>query len=478
MQSAKFTVGFAHFSYGGNGGIASEVPDIREWQVPLVSEISKDERISDIRIFNISDTPITMSRNQAVLRAREMGVDVLVMVDSDMKPDLYAGADWAKPFFQSSFDYLVSHYAKGPVCIGAPYCGPPPHENVYVFRWQTQQSEHPNPDFQLEFFDRDTGAKMTGIQECAALPTGLIMFDMRCFDLIEPGEEKKKPFFYYEWPDKYAANKASTEDVTMTRDLSLKGNEVLGYNPVLCNWDAWAGHWKPKCVGKPIVMDAGSVSKSMSGAGDAKSKIIDLKPSRELQEVIDSATENQFEEMGMGLPHDDCVAIQNMIRDFRREHNYRPRVLELGSWAGRSAILMVQAGAESVHCVDHWQGNLHDAGTKGHDWSSGTPREIFLKNTEKLPITSTVGESPSIAAAFRDGSYDIVYIDAEHTCEAVLRDIAAWAPKAIRLVCGHDYHAFPGVKQAVDAMFSEVQVEANVWQAKAENLHPVQEVVS
>lgn len=276
MQSAKFTVGFAHFSYGGNGGIASEVPDIREWQVPLVSEISKDERISDIRIFNISDTPITMSRNQAVLRAREMGVDVLVMVDSDMKPDLYAGTEGAKPFFQSSFDFLVDHYAKGPVCIGAPYCGPPPHENVYVFRWQTQQSEHPNPDFQLEFFDRDTGAKMTGIQECAALPTGLIMFDMRCFDLIEPGEGKDKPFFYYEWPDKYAANKASTEDVTMTRDLSLEGNKVLGYNPVLCNWDAWAGHWKPKCVGKPIIMDAGSVSKQMGRAADSKAKIVDL----------------------------------------------------------------------------------------------------------------------------------------------------------------------------------------------------------
>jgi hypothetical protein len=239
----KFNVGFAHFAYGGNGGISSETPDIREWQVPLVAAIARDERVGEIRIFNISDTPITMSRNRAIVQARQMGLDVLVMVDSDMKPDMYVGVDQAaKPFFQSSFDFLVSHYSKGPCVIGAPYCGPPPAECVYVFRWQAMQSENPNPDFQLEMYDRHTAAKMSGIQACAALPTGLIMFDMRVFDLIEPADEHAKPFAYYEWSDKYAANKASTEDVTMTRDISLKGESTLGYNPVYCNWDAWAGH--------------------------------------------------------------------------------------------------------------------------------------------------------------------------------------------------------------------------------------------
>ena len=290
MQSAKFDIAFAHFAYGGNGGIATEVPDIREWQVPLIAEISRDERIGNIRIFNVSDTPITMSRNQAVMRAREMGVDILVMVDSDMKPDMYAGAEDAKPFFQSSFDKIVEHWHKGPLVVGAPYCGPPPHENCYVFRWQTQQSEHPNPDFQLEFIDRDTAARMSGIQECAALPTGLIMFDMRLFDVIEPEDADDKPFFYYEWTDKYAAQKASTEDVTNTRDISLIAERKLGYNPIVCNWDAWAGHWKPKCVGKPIIMDASSVSKKMQRAvlsgGVPGTKIIDIKMPSELEKHV------------------------------------------------------------------------------------------------------------------------------------------------------------------------------------------------
>ena len=289
----KFKVGFVTFSYGGNGGISSEVPDIREWMTPLAASLSRDERVDSIRCWNLADTPITMTRNRAVLMAREYGIDCLVMVDSDMKPDINVGVDaLAKPFFQSSFDFFVNHYAKGPVAIGAPYCGPPPNECVYVFRWQNQQSNHATPDFQLEMYDRSTAVKMAGIQECAALPTGLIMYDMRCFALTEPKTTEDKPWYYYEWSDKYAAQKASTEDVTQTRDLSLVGSQKLGYNPVFCNWDAWAGHWKPKCVGKPVVLEAKGISHKLreywESNVDHDVKIVDLKPSAVMQRALAS----------------------------------------------------------------------------------------------------------------------------------------------------------------------------------------------
>lgn len=278
----KFNVGFCTFSYGGNGGISSEVPDVREWAVPLITKLSRDERVAQIRMWNLSDTPITMTRNRSVLMAREYGMDVLVMIDSDMKPDVMLGQDpAAKPFFDTSFDFLVQHYHKGPCVIGAPYCGPPPVENVYVFRWMNQESGNANPDFQLQMYDRHTAVKMAGIQECAALPTGLIMYDMRAFDLTEPKTTDDKPWFYYEFSSKYQDEKASTEDVTMTRDLSLVGEQKLGYNPVYCNWDAWAGHWKPKCVGKPQVVAAKGVSEKLKQCWesnvDPAVRIVDLK---------------------------------------------------------------------------------------------------------------------------------------------------------------------------------------------------------
>jgi hypothetical protein len=287
----KFNVGFCTFSYGGNGGISSEVPDIREWMVPLAAELSKDPRIENVRIWNLADTPITMTRNRAVLQARETGVDCLVMIDSDMKPDILLGHDpSAKPFFQSSFDFFVQHYPKGPCVIGTPYCGPPPHECVYVFEWRNMRSTNPNPDFQLKMYERSSAVKMGGIQPCAALPTGLIMFDMRAFELTEPKTTADKPWFYYEYPDKYQAEKSSTEDVTMTRDLSLVGSEKLGYNPVYCNWDAWAGHWKPICVGKPNFVEAKDISsklkQSWEASIDTSSKILEVKPAGALSEYL------------------------------------------------------------------------------------------------------------------------------------------------------------------------------------------------
>jgi hypothetical protein len=92
---------------------------------------------------------------------------------------------------------------------------------------------------------------------------------MRCFDLTEPRCDSDKPWFYYEWADKYCAAKASTEDVTQTRDLSMVGTQKLGYSPVYCNWDAWAGHWKPKCVGKPQVLAAKDISNKMKQCWEA-----------------------------------------------------------------------------------------------------------------------------------------------------------------------------------------------------------------
>lgn len=247
MTPKKLKVAAVFFSYGGNGGISSEHPDIREWFIPVVMKASKDERVESFECFTISETPVTMSRNLAVTTAREKGIDVLIMVDSDMCPDVeLKNGRHGKPFWDSSFDYLHGHYDKGPVVVFAPYCGPPQNEeNVYVFAWHDYFTHDVREDCGLKAYSRYEAARMSGIHPAAAGPTGLIMYDMRCFDLIDP------PYYYYEFADRFEDRKASTEDVTNLRDISLAGCVKLGYNPVFCNWDAWAGHWKPKCVRAP-----------------------------------------------------------------------------------------------------------------------------------------------------------------------------------------------------------------------------------
>jgi hypothetical protein len=231
-------------------GGACEHPDAVDWFVRTMLFLKTDPRIGDVFDYKMDDTPITMSRNHALEVAKAKKVDFVIMVDSDMNPDAYwrgnpnrLGFDPnAKEFVPLALDFLLQH--EGPAFICAPYCGRPPIENVFVFRWRKFQSDHPDGeiDNKLEAYTREEAAERGGIEEVGAAPTGLVMFHTACLDTLTP------PYTYYEWKDSTQSVKHSTEDVTFTRDMSLNGV------PVYCAWDCWAGHWKLKCVGKPIVL--------------------------------------------------------------------------------------------------------------------------------------------------------------------------------------------------------------------------------
>jgi len=288
MTPRKLNILIATFPYAGNGSIAGEHPDLRKWYLRTIPKMKEDPRIGEVKTFDLSETPITMSRNASVLEARRQGCDLLLMIDSDMQPDC-EHSPVSKPFWDTSFDFVYNHYDRGPCMVGAPYCGPPGGtENVYVFRFDNYGYRGAETPFALEAYSRSEAFNMAGIQPCGALPTGLILYDMRCFDLIEPsklnrsqvldklltGEFTKQQalsalrtgFFEYEWTDGYASQKASTEDVQNTRDIGMACALRYGYNPVYCNWDAWAGHWKPWCVGKPRMYCTEQIAENFKAA--------------------------------------------------------------------------------------------------------------------------------------------------------------------------------------------------------------------
>lgn len=232
-----------------------DMPDTTDYFAKLLLSCKRDPRFANVFSERISDTPITMSRNRMVNIAQQLNCHLLLMMDNDMSPDKYLNDDpYAEPFFDTSLDFMLQRWDEGPHIIGAPYCGPPPIENIFVFRWTNVETDSPNPQYGLSQFTREEAARRIGFERVAALPTGLILYDMRVFNL------KKPPHFYYEWKDETAAEKASTEDVTQTRDAGLAGAQVW------CNWSAWAGHYKLKCVGKPQVLYTENVGKTMRDA--------------------------------------------------------------------------------------------------------------------------------------------------------------------------------------------------------------------
>lgn len=244
----KANVFIARFPYRN-----SECPDVCSWLVPTVVKMKADIRIGEIHSRTFDDTPITMTRNLAVKTAKRIGADFLLFIDDDVRPDLGLNPAYgdpipgAKPFWDTAFNFLLDH--DGPAIIGAPYCGPPPWENVYIFKPANIQSNNPNHDVRIEQFTREEAVYRGGIEEVFALPTGLMLIDMRVFSKLP----QDVAYFKYEYEDAEETKKATTEDVYFSRNCALAG--IKQY----CAWPCWVGHWKPKCVGKPKLLTMNQV---------------------------------------------------------------------------------------------------------------------------------------------------------------------------------------------------------------------------
>lgn len=143
-------------------------------------------------------------------------------------------------------------------------------------------------------------------------------------------------------------------------------------------------------------------------------------------------------------------------------------IVELGAWKGRSsAFLVVEAKNKSpnikIHIVDTWLGSgEHTVGMTDGLY------EKFISNMAPLNghYQSHRMTTDEAVPLFEDSSLDAVFIDADHTYEAVKRDIANWMPKVRKggILSGHDYiHTWPGVIQAVNESISGFSTMEQCW---------------
>jgi hypothetical protein len=160
---------------------------------------------------------------------------------------------------------------------------------------------------------------------------------------------------------------------------------------------------------------------------------------------------------------------------YERHRTALPAILTERNLLGEGAEVGVRQGDFSDYILRNWKGSklwLVDAWTAlpGYEETHHTHEKNYQITVEKMRAHSGrygIVRDLSIAAAgkFADESLDFIYLDADHSYEAVKADLEAWYPKLRPggLFAGDDYGAMPlhvvnfgagdltfGVKKAVD----------------------------
>jgi len=128
----------------------------------------------------------------------------------------------------------------------------------------------------------------------------------------------------------------------------------------------------------------------------------------------------------------------------------RECIVEIGSFVGRSTRALGDNTIGHVHAIDHWDGprDFEIPFNRAELYNRFRENMKDLLGDKVLPIKMDCEDLDSLELACTP---DMVFIDADHTTEAVIRDIR-WAKKVIRrpggLLCGHDAD-WPSVQEAL-----------------------------
>ena len=142
-------------------------------------------------------------------------------------------------------------------------------------------------------------------------------------------------------------------------------------------------------------------------------------------------------------------------------------IVEVGSWKGRSTHALLSGAMEGtkglVVAVDTWQGTKGEAGNPHIEAESKDVYAEFMRNMAEFPNLKPMKmTSVEAAGMFADKSVDMVFIDGDHSYEAVKADIEAWLPKARKMICGHDWQ-WHSVQEAVTEKWGEVDTAETIW---------------
>ncbi len=159
--------------------------------------------------------------------------------------------------------------------------------------------------------------------------------------------------------------------------------------------------------------------------------------------------------------------------------NYEGAFVEVGSYLGASATFLATKIQEynknaKIYCVDIWETSFAPEHFEGilKKYSKNSLLEIFNNNVKECGFESVItpiqSTSMSALAQFEDNSLDFIFIDGDHSYEAVYEDTLNWYPKLKegRIISGHDAYA-PQIQKAVTDALGKYNktfsIDGTIW---------------
>ena len=135
---------------------------------------------------------------------------------------------------------------------------------------------------------------------------------------------------------------------------------------------------------------------------------------------------------------------RNLLPHLLNEMNLTGAGVELGTFKGEFSKVILDSWGGTLYMVDVWRPlSIEEYDDQSNHENHSDAYSEAMKNTrehaERAHMIRSRGEVAS--NLFPDGSLDFVYIDANHTYEAVTEDIKIWYPKVKSggILAGHDY---------------------------------------
>lgn len=140
-------------------------------------------------------------------------------------------------------------------------------------------------------------------------------------------------------------------------------------------------------------------------------------------------------------------------------------IVEIGSYKGKSTCYLAAGGRDGrgahVWAIDPWDSPGNPSGR--HRFAEPETIGAFAAQLAAAALTERVfairGFSVKVAAAWKGPPVGLLYIDGDHTEQAVRADVEAWrphlAPGAVLAFDDLDTPRNPGVRVVVDELVSE-----------------------